>query len=602
MRNSDERRDSNKPSDHVVLRRRIEDAVNDSLDPLAAHKALKSLHPLFQDLSQFKKEDWSTQKASSNCDIRQRQFSKQIHKSNHGEMEQKPICLPSIQAILTHNRVNLSRIPDSQHSIGDNALKAVTTACDAAKVSDDRTKQELFRGRKGSEANSSTYGESSYDSSAAVMLLRLERLSRRPDFSSFWGWKSSSHGKSDPKIRISKIVDLSAKDDINTTIDIDCGIGSTAKGSRDSKVERVRRMQQIYRTHALESVTEVIPNPDSFPPQLAPPLNSAHLDVAVRDHSTADRDVTLHDKTATLQRIVTSVDCAVDAKGVTDFDMSRISKYFMTVDAKYSSDESNLLREFTASRRCADISAIIKTKGSTDGSVDALQRPTSTRTSTRTNTSKDKGVRARIKAGIGIGMGIGDLIKLDNKAVTVDEAFVAADLSGHDSNQINLFNNGVKGWYSKPAIARSHSLHEDIIEDNRLIGIHHESQKSLGNSQPLCLYENLRIKRSVEAKMFFTKDTDLSLKLINGHEKSHENGHENRHEDGDEYGHENGHETAHEHRSYENSDEEKESDWDWEENALNTSRSDSPHRDWNGNRGQVQGLLDWTMDLDPDTV
>ena len=596
MRKSDGRRDSNKPSDHVVLRRRIEDAVNDSLDPLAAHKALKSLHPLFQDLSQYKKEDWSSQKASANCDIRQRQFFKQIHKSDHGEMEQKPICLPSIQTILTHNRVNLSRIRASQHSIGDNALKAVTTACDAAKVSDDRTKQELFRGRKGSEANSSTYGESSYDSSAAVMLLRLERHTRRPDFSSFWDWKTSSHGKSDSEIKISKMKGHSAKDDIHTIMDTDCGIRSTEKGKKDSKVERVRHMQQIYRTHALESVTEVVRNRDSFPPEPAPPLNPAHL---------GEEELNVHDKTAVLLRIATSAERAADAKGVTDFDMSRISKYFMTVDAEVSQNESNLSKECTASRQCTDSSAIIKSKGSADSSVDELQRPTRKSTGTRTSTSKDTGVRSRIKAGIGIGLG--DLIKLEDKAVTVDEAFVVGDLGGHDSNQINLFNDGVEGSYSKQPIALSVSLHADIIEDNRLIEIHHETQKSSGNSQLLRLRENLKKKGSAEAEIFSMKGTDLSSRLNkNGHEKSNENRHEDSHENGHEKSHEhkhkNGHENALEDRSDENSDEEEERDWDWEENALNTSRSDSPHRDWNRDRGQVQGLLDWTMELDPDTV
>lgn len=555
MRKSDGRRDSNKPSDHVVLRRRIEDAVNDSLDPLAAHKTLKSLHPLFQDLSQFKKEDWSSQKASPNCDIRQRQFFKQIHKSDHGEMEQKPICLPSIQTILTHNRVNLSQISDSQHSTGDNALKAVTTACDAAKVSDDRTKQELLQGRKGSEANRSTYGESSYDSSAAVMLLLLERNSRRPDFSSFWDWKTSSHGKSDSEIKILKMKGHSAKDDIHTIMDTDCGIRSTEKGKKGSKVERVRRMQQIYRTHALESVTEVVRNPDSFPPQLAPPLNPAHLGEELNNS-------TVHGKTAALQCIATSVERAADAKGVTDFDMSRISRYFMTVAVKDSQDESNLSRESTASMQCTDNSAIIRSKGSANGSVDELQRPTRKSTRTTTSTSKDTGVRARMKAGIGIGLR--DLVVLDNKAVRS---------------------------YSKQPIAQSLSLHTDIIEDNKLIGIHHESQKSSGNSQPLFLRENLNQKGSAEAETFLVEGTDLSSRL-------NKNGHENRHESRPVDGHEN----AHEDRSDENSDEEEECDWDWEENALNTSRSDSPHGDWNRDRGQVQGLLDWTMELDPDTV
>ena len=582
MRNSDGRRDSNKPSDHVVLRRRIEDAVNDSLDPLAAHKALKSLHPLFQDLSQYKKEDWSSQKASSNNDIRQRQIFKQIHKSDHGEMEQKPICLPSIQTILTHNRVNLSRIPDSQHFIGDNALKAVTIACDAAKVSDDRTKQELFRGRKGSEANSSTYGESSYDSSAAVMLLRLERLSRRPDFSSFWDWKTSTYGKSDSEIKMLQMKGHSAKDDIRTITDMNCGTRSTEKGSRDSKVERVRRMQQIYRSHALESVTEVVRNPDSFPPPLAPSISPAHLAVEEHNNSTADDAYTVHDKTTALQSIATSAERAADAKGVTDFDMSRISKYFMKVKENNSQDESNLSKECTASRQSTDISAIIKTKASTDGSVDALQRPTRTRT--KTSTAKDTGGRARRKAGMG------HMIKLENK-VAVDGASVVADLDGHDPDQINLFNDGVEGSYSKPSIARSPSLHADIIEDNRFIGIHHESQTSSGNSQQLHFHENLEEKGSVEAEIFSMKDTDLSSSL-------NKNRHENRHLNG----HGNGHKNAHEDRSDENSNEEEECDWDWEENALNTSRCDSPQRDWNKDRGQVQGLLDWTKDLDPDTV
>lgn len=342
-------------------------------------------------------------------------------------------------------------------------------------------------------------------------------------------------------------------------------------------------MQQIYRSHALESVTEVVRNPDSFPPHLAPSISPAHLAVEERNNSTADDAYTVHNKTAALQPIATSAERAADAKGVTDFDMSRISKYFMTVKENDSQDESNLSKECTASRQCTDISAIIKTKASSDGSVDALQRPTRTRTRTITSTAKDTGGKARIKAGMG------HMIKLENKAVAVDGASVVAGLNGHDPNQIDLFNDGVEGSYSKLPIGRSLSLHADIIEDNRFIGIHHESQSI---SQPLYHHENL--KKKVSAKEIFSmKDTDLSSRL-------NKNGHENRHLNG----HGNGHENAHEDQGDESSDDEEEcdKDWDWGENALNTCRSDSPHRDWNGYRGQVQGLLDWTMDLDPDTV
>lgn len=193
MRHSDGRHDRKEPIDHAVLRKKIEDAINDSLDPLAAHKALKSLHPLFQDLSECKKENWSLQKISQNSEVRRKQLFKKTLKSGHDELEKKPIYLPSIQTILTDYRVKLSLKPILQHPAEECALGKVSTAYDTVKITNERTKHELYQRRKDSESSSSSYGESSYDSSAAVMLLRLERLTRREKFSSFWQWKTSDH-------------------------------------------------------------------------------------------------------------------------------------------------------------------------------------------------------------------------------------------------------------------------------------------------------------------------------------------------------------------------------------------------------------------------
>jgi hypothetical protein len=589
MRHSDGRHDRKEPIDHAVLRKKIEDAINDSLDPLAAHKALKSLHPLFQDLSECKREDWSLQKISLNSDARRKQLFKKTLKSGHDELEKKPIYLPSIQTILTDYRVKLSLKPILQHPAEEYASGKVSATCDTVKGTDERTKHDLYQKRKESESSSSSYGESSYDSSAAVMLLRLERLTRREKFSSFWQWKTSDHGTSDLGMT------GQSKDYVHTETNSDRGIKAADKGIRESKVERVRRMQEIYRTQALESDDGDVRSPESIPSVPAPPALPAHTGIKALDNSAADDMHTLIEKSNAAQNITASAKHVEDIKNVTDSDLSMISRYFMTVEERESEDVSQRLLA-SPSDQSDDSSAILRSTGPADTSLESLQGATMRRAET------ERGLRTKTVAGAGAVAGMRkEKKKMKGVRVAIEEVL---DHIKSTSDRIQEIN-------SVPSTARSlegeHSAVGDTIGKHRPTGLNSGHQIISPHSEPSLIVKELNEVQSARDRASSKKSAHHPSELHeeghrNGHENRQENGHENRHEDGHELGHADGREEC----SIVNSEEEEECDWDsdWEASTQHTSRNEDPQRgrDRNGARGHVQDLLDWMENLDPDTV
>ena len=601
MRHSDRRHDRKEPIDHAVLRKKIEDAINDSLDPLAARKALKSLHPLFQDLSECKDEDWSLQRLSQNSDVRRKKLFKKTLKSGHDELEKKPIYLPSIQTILTDYRVKLSLKPILQHPAEEHASGKVSAACDTLKGTDERTKHDLYQKRKESESSSSPYGESSYDSSAAVMLLRLERLTRRDKFSSFWQWKGSDHGTSDSGMT------GQSKDYVHTETNSDRGIKAADIVIRESKVERVRRMQDIYKTQALELGDGDVRCPDIISSVLAPPTLPAHTGIKALDNSAADEMHTVNEKSTAAKHITASAKHVEDMKIVTDSDLSMISRYFMTMGERESKDVSQRLLA-SPSEQSDDSSAILRTRGPADIALESLQAATVRRAET------EIGVTTKTVPGAGVGVGVG-MRKVKKKPNGVRVAMEEV-LDDYDADYIKSISDRIQVSNSEPSTARSpegeHSAGRDIIGNHRLTGLNSEHHNISPHPEPSLIVKQSNEIESERGRASSMKGADQSSEL---YEEGHRNGHENRHEDRheNESGHErhgNGHESGHEYgygdHSIGNSEEEEECDWDceWEDSTQHISRSEDPQRDRNRNavRGQVQDLLDWMNNLDPDTV
>lgn len=589
MRHSDGRHDRKEPIDHAVLRKKIEDAINDSLDPLAAHKALKSLHPLFQDLSECKKENWSLQKISQNSEVRRKQLFKKTLKSGHDELEKKPIYLPSIQTILTDYRVKLSLKPILQHPAEECALGKVSTAYDTVKITNERTKHELYQRRKDSESSSSSYGESSYDSSAAVMLLRLERLTRREKFSSFWQWKTSDHGTSDSGMT------GQSKDYVYTETNSDGGIKAADKVIKESKVERVRRMQEIYRTQALESDHECVRSPDSIPSVLAPPILPAHTRIKALNNSAADDMHTLHKKSTAAQHITASAKHVGDMKNVTESDLSMISRYFMTMGERESEDVSQRLLA-SPSEQSDDSSAILRTGGPADTALESLQGEAVRRAQTET------GVRTKTVAGAGVGVGVGVGMRKVKKKPKGVRVAIEEVLGRYDADHNKSISDGIQVSNSEPSTARSlegeHSAVGDTIGNHRLTGLNSVHQIISPYSEPSLIVKQLNDIEPASGSASSKKSADHPSELHEGHRNGHENWHEDRHECGRTDGHVV--------RGIGDSEEEEECDWDcdWENSTQHTSRSEDPQRDRdrNGARGQVQDLLDWMNNLDPDNI
>ena len=593
MRHYDGRRDRKEPVDHAVLRKKIEDAINDSLDPLAAHKALKSLHPLLQDLSECKKEDWSFQTAPSNSDVHQKQLFKKSLKSGHDELEQKPIYLPSIQKILTDYKVKLSLTPIKQHPAKGDTSGKLSAACDKVKAVHERSKHELYQRCKDSETSRSSHGESSYDSSAAVMLLRLERLTRREKFSLFWQWKSSDHGTSE-----SGMTGQSSKDYGHTGKNIDRGVKAVDKATRESKVDKVRRMQEIYRSQALESDHKCVRSSDSIPSLLAPPTLPAHIGIKALDNSAADEMHTVNEKSIAVQRIGTSGKRIDGKKNVTDSDLSMISRYFMTAR----------LSPCSPSERSIESSAITNSRGTADNAAECLQCATVRRAET------ESGVRTKTVAGAGAGVAM----RTGKKTTKGVGVAIVDESDRYDADHIKSISDGIQESNSKPSTARSsmseYSAGRDIIGNHRLNSHDSEHQNISPHPEPSLLLKQKKEIESARGKAFSKKGADRPSELLGegyryGHEYRHENDHGHESRQVNENRHEFGHTDGRRDCSIGNSEEIEEieeCDWDceWEDSTQHTSSIEDPQRarGRNGDRGQVQDLLDWMTNLDPDTV
>lgn len=325
-----------KTNENSLLRKNIEDAIRNSLDPLSAKRALDSLHPVLKDLSVT---DARLLQNAGNRDRQQpslnqiREKEKEYHSRRKHDQR---VTLPSIQSILSDYRkkspaVNLPAVP---------ILRSVS---EPIRVVEMFPRQNVLLNTLGSECSTSRSQlqmqssrnvpqdhylkpkEVTYNADAAVSLLRLERITRRPDFSAFWDWKMKNtanlnNGNSGESSKKSAKNPLS-KDQLEREIAIYMGNvqDSTGGKRKESKVQRVKRMKEAYSSRPLDQ--RVLNNSED-----------------VHDDSSVNSVRTAQSMSAASAGNNNSPTVGMDTQylrhkgNITDSDMITISKYFIVTD------------------------------------------------------------------------------------------------------------------------------------------------------------------------------------------------------------------------------------------------------------------------------
>ena len=353
MINNKERFDQTKNDRNLILKKKIENAIRDSLDPLSAQRALESLHPLLLDLSGPDNRQRQSYKSLNQKERQQQQLSNHIYGKDSCAQKKcdHRVTLPSIQTILEDYRKVSSR------SLGVHTLPrcSVSEPIPVLEMFDQRSsnlispidstvtvKRQDHRQREHQSQNKIDAAQqmgqknNSYDADAAISLLRLERTTRRTDFSTFWDWRKNKLNP-DPdgmKNATGELHDNNEQFSLSKTAD--GSVKGMEKVEKESKVERVKRMQQAYMTHAPDESTELITNGSIPQPQssaFSTFRSSEHNHSYVDNYSATSVEYD-EDETLSGHRLRHT------GSHVTDSEIISISKYFST-----SNDSHRVLRK-----------------------------------------------------------------------------------------------------------------------------------------------------------------------------------------------------------------------------------------------------------------
>ena len=372
MIKSNERADQRENEKNIILKKKIEDAIRNSLDPLSAQRALESLHPLLLDLSGADKRQRLPQKKLNHKDCQQQQLSSHSHGKDFAQKKcDNRVTLPSIETILDNYR--REPLKDLNSNYGPRC--SVSEPIPVLEMFDQRSTNLIGpidhsaaiknqRQRQCQSQNSNNVAHqicnktASYDADAAISLLRLERTTRT-DFSTFWDWKkkrnadpnglntiTSEQSENNPLIRESKATD--------------CNVKGNDKVEKESKVGRVKRMQQAYMPPLSHEGTEQCQS--TFIPQLHSSTSiasrSLEHDHAPSHHCSANSDQYDGGETVSGHNFHHS------ESHVTDSDIISVSKYFCVSDkshGKFSyndipADPPNNMRDqsIVIGRNCSD--------------------------------------------------------------------------------------------------------------------------------------------------------------------------------------------------------------------------------------------------------
>ena len=269
--------DKRKVSPNSVLRKNIEYAIRNSLDPLSAKIALDSLLPVLEDLSLSNGRKHIGNVISTED---RPQLSWRKEKDSHlRRKHDHSMTLPSIETILSEYRKV-------------NADQNLRTTTPIRSVSEPIPVMEMYSRQSFIPIQSQLIGELSsrktlnldqkllrdfsnkkeaqnvsYNAGAAVSLLRMERRARKPNFSGFWDWKMQNSSQHDSDVGNSKICLEKCSSKSLLTREIETYIGPAytdavykekgAEKEKRMKIERISRMKQAYSSRNLDDMNDL---------------------------------------------------------------------------------------------------------------------------------------------------------------------------------------------------------------------------------------------------------------------------------------------------------------------------------------------------------
>ena len=332
---------------NLTLRKNIEDAIRNSLDPLSAKKALDSLLPVLKDLSSDGGQ--RTRNATSRERLQQFQRQKEKGLSTRRKYDQS-MTLPSIEMILSQYKrvtVHLRSVSEPmtvtemyprQCPIPLQSRKTEEVSSRRIRNLDQKLIEDLYDKQHSKEA--------SYNVDAAVSLLQMERKSRKSNFSGFWDWKIKESRKiSDVDNSRNDLEKCSSKNQLEKEIEnyMEIVQGGTAKRDienskekeRRRKMERINRMKVAYCSQGddLDDHDNLVV--DSIEEQINPFTNTSgegneYFRILMPNYITHESKLPLHNK-----QIIKD-----DNDDIPKSDLLAISKYFMIDDDDDMSDSS----------------------------------------------------------------------------------------------------------------------------------------------------------------------------------------------------------------------------------------------------------------------
>ena len=266
--------DKRKVSPNSVLRKNIEYAIRNSLDPLSAKIALDSLIPVLEDLSLSDGRGRKhIGKVTSTEDRPQLSWRKE--KDSHlRRKHDHSMTLPSIETILSEYR----KVNADQNLRTTTQIRSVSEPIPVMEMYSRQSfipMQSKLIGELSSRktlnldqkllrdfSNKKEAHDVSYNADAAVSLLRMERRARKPNFSGFWDWKMQNSLQQDSDVGNSKISleNCSPKSLLAREIETYMGPAYAdpvkkekgAEKEKRMKIERISRMKQAYSSRNLD--------------------------------------------------------------------------------------------------------------------------------------------------------------------------------------------------------------------------------------------------------------------------------------------------------------------------------------------------------------
>ena len=233
---------SGKKQNKERLRREI-DGILQTLSPSSASQALQSLVPLLQELSNIEHNASNSSptkyKSPHQPNIDRYRNRKLQHSPTSLVPRTAASTLPSITSMLAAHYRKQAKECHSAASVGSSS-DSVSPARTSTHSIDDGS--PIYERERSSSTRSGT-SRPTYNANAAVSFMKLERNSRRPDYSSMWNWKD---GKGDDESSILTDMDNKSKLEQEITDYLGAVKRSSTSSRQRQQVQGVQRVKQLY--------------------------------------------------------------------------------------------------------------------------------------------------------------------------------------------------------------------------------------------------------------------------------------------------------------------------------------------------------------------